>query len=114
MYFQICFPPSLECFDPYITDCLSTSVEDLTLDDEKTINIYPVPAQDFVNIQVKISGAIQVRIINLYGTEVYQQTFYSNGNLSEKVFIGDLYEGMYLVNITTDQQNYTRKITIKR
>ena len=114
MQFQVCFPPSVECFDPHILNCMTLSVEDAATDDEKMISIYPIPAQDYVNINLQLNGNIDVRIMDLLGKEVYQQTFYPTGNLTGKVFVGDLGEGMYLINITTNQQNYTRKLILKR
>ena len=114
MRFQVCFPPSVACFDPYILNCISLSLDAAATDDDRKINIYPVPAQDYVNINLKLSGNIDVRIMDLLGKEVYQQTFYPTGNLTKKVFVGNLGEGMYLINITTIQQNYTRKFSVKR
>jgi hypothetical protein len=114
MHYQVCFPPSVECFDTHIINCITSSVEGLTPDNERTINIYPVPAKDFVTVDLKISGTVRIEILNMFGAEVYNKAFYSAGNFSGTIFVGDLHEGMYLVNITTNQKNFTRKLSIER
>jgi hypothetical protein len=112
MQFQICYPPSVECFDPYILHCLTTSVEDKT--NEEPVHIFPVPAQNEVNIQLNMNAVAEVRIINLVGVEVFRQNVEVSGSFTLPVFIGDLPGGMYLINIATGTEIFTRKLTVNR
>ncbi len=114
MQFQICYPPSVECFDPYILHCLTTSMENNTTENEVPVEIFPVPARDQVNIRLNLNTPAEIRIVDLIGVEVFRQSVESAGGFTLPIFIGDLPEGMYLITVIAADETFTRKLTVNR
>ena len=72
----------------------------------KSISLYPNPANDFVRIEG--AEAAEVQIFNTLGQSV--KTFYNTNNLS----ISDFPEGVYLLRITsTDGNTFTNRLVIR-
>jgi len=114
MQFQICYPPSVECFDPYILHCLYTSIEDEPAANRQKVDIYPVPAYDHVNIRLNMAGNIYISIYDLIGSEVFRQTVQSSGEVNIPVPVRNLPEGMYIVTIRSEQEIISRKLSVKK
>lgn len=113
LHFSVCFPPSVECFDPIIMECLPSSVGVETLDEE-LVNIFPNPASDYANIELNFVGNVKIEILNLLGSVVYQNNINASGQTNEVVYLGDLADGLYLLSVQTEEQNISRKLTVRR
>ena len=113
LHFSVCFPPSVECFDPIITNCMPSAVGD-EVSDEELIEIFPNPASDYANLQLNFEGSAKVEIMNLLGSVVYTNQLQSSGQSNTVLYVGDLPDGMYLLSVQTDRQTYSQKLTIRR
>lgn len=90
-------------FDSFMFSTLS--VDDFTLDDS-TIQIYPNPASDYINIST--TSTIQsVEMFDVLGKKV---KYLKNSN---KVDARSLQSGIYIVKIYTDKGNIAKKILVE-
>ncbi|WP_298897545.1 T9SS type A sorting domain-containing protein [uncultured Psychroserpens sp.] len=95
------------------TDCESLSVDDFSL--SNTLNVFPNPAIDIINISNNSSESINasVEMYDLRGRKVYQNT--SNLSNALQINISNFESGMYLINITdTNSKAIVTKRIIKR
>lgn len=76
-------------------DTFSIDRETLAVSDvnKNAINIFPNPAKDVLNISSK-ENYKSVKIFNLYGQQVMEQTFNKEINISK------LEKGVYMLNLT--------------
>lgn len=81
------------------------SVKDIT-DTKKRIMIYPNPATDFI----RLSGSHPVKAVKIYNIEGKEIQIKLNKDMLD---IKSLPEGLYLLNIITDEGNFTEKFTKK-
>jgi hypothetical protein len=70
------------------------------LSDDCTFFLFPNPAADVVNMSCEQCGSVSVRITDLRGNLVLEQTLDLSGNLNGQVSIGHLAAGTYLVHGT--------------
>ncbi|RPD47267.1 glycoside hydrolase family 9 protein [Paracnuella aquatica] len=80
------------------------------------LQVYPNPVREHLNfvLQSDIATGATIQLINLDGKVVLQQfNFISKGNHHQKLPVGKLVKGVYLLKITTAGQTWVRKI-IKR
>jgi hypothetical protein len=79
-----------------------------TVEVSNSFNIYPNPANDFINIEINDNhnGNFNISIYNSLGIKVMET---SNENT---INIEDLPSGMYFINVTTENLNKTKKIII--
>ncbi len=95
------------------TDCESLSLDDFSL--SNTLNVFPNPAIDIINISNNSSESINasVEMYDLRGRKVYQNT--SNLSNALQINISNFESGMYLINITdTNSKAIVTKRIIKR
>ncbi|MCX7955262.1 MAG: M1 family aminopeptidase [Bacteroidales bacterium] len=64
---------------------------------DKEIKIYPVPAQDFINIEIPENIGNVMKIYNILGRLLFETIL--EGNKLEKIDISDLPSGAYIVKI---------------
>ena len=74
------------------------------------INVYPIPARDYVDI-VSSSPIARLSLYNSNGQMVKDM---KSGGLAERVSVGDLHPGIYIIEITTQGDVVRKKITISR
>ncbi|WP_282013830.1 C25 family cysteine peptidase [Marinifilum flexuosum] len=87
-----------------------SSSRDRALGENTSIKLYPNPATDYFKLeQSGISGELSVKIINLAGTVV--NTFISDG--SDKFDISNLSSGIYIVQISSGEESWTKKLVVK-
>lgn len=90
--------------------CNATEVKEL-----KTnlfdINISPNPANDFINIIASGNQKLNINIFNLLGKNVY-----SNNSLNpiSKIDVSNLPAGLYIVSVTSENSQISRRIIISR
>ncbi len=84
----------------------------------ESINVYPQPSQNFINIKSRLNIPIEsacIRITNILGANVLQQTIHPNDLKIEKsIDISDLETGIYFLTIQSDKYSITKKIIISK
>jgi uncharacterized protein YjdB len=92
-----------------LRDTSSLSVNDVTLAD---FNLYPNPAKDSFNVNLKNSEAIgsKINITNLNGQVIYKDILDSK---TKNIDTSNLNPGLYLIHISSDQASLTKKLIIK-
>ena len=75
--------------------------------DALSLELYPNPATDFINIK-GLNNATTVRIYNVLG---YQEALYTN--VTERIVISELKEGIYFVNVKEGEKNIIEKLVKK-
>jgi hypothetical protein len=84
-----------------------------TFTNNKNVSIYPNPVKDNLNINIKdFSGEISVKIIDINGREVLNQTI-SNFNGSNAIELSRFTSGIYILKLTGEDLNYSEKIIIE-
>jgi hypothetical protein len=73
----------------------------------KDISVYPNPARNMLHVECTDHSAQQVKLINLVGRTVLHET---NVNGTHKLDISGLENGIYLLQIESDNQTVTKKI----
>lgn len=90
-------------------DCSEPSPELTITDIAKSINYYPNPVQNILNIEAKNSAGIQnVNLYHLTGQKVLNYNF-SNAT-SAQIDASVLHTGIYMLEIISDKGNITSKI----
>ena len=93
-------------------DATTTAVEDKYLS-EKISNFYPNPSKDYTHIIYTAKEKCTIAIVDILGNQIKTITLNQVGN--QKIFIGDLPNGMYFGRITTDGNLLAiKKLIIKR
>jgi hypothetical protein len=78
-----------------------------------TINIYPNPATEVINVNLQGTVASQVRITDLQGRTLTSITPAITTTIVT-IPVNELSEGMYLVQVQTAQGIVTKKIVVAR
>jgi hypothetical protein len=83
-----------------------------TLTDNGTIKVFPNPANDYIFIEgtLSVTANLQVSIINMFGQKVMDKVVFANENFSEKLSIGGLTNGVYLIEIRSGDMVRNAKI----
>ena len=93
-------------------NAITTAIEDNSLS-EKISNFYPNPSKDYTNIIYTAKEKCTIAIVDILGNQIKTITLNQVGN--QKIFIGDLPNGMYFGRITTDGNLLAiKKLIIKR
>jgi hypothetical protein len=78
----------------------------ITSEDLSEISIYPIPASDYLNIKVPNYIKIKsIRLVDMNGKVVVQLQ-----NQVEKVNVSNLQQGVYLIQITTENGSISKRI----
>lgn len=72
------------------------------------LNVYPNPANDYLQITTAINGVKNIAIYDVMGKEVLNTT-----TVNEVINVASLNAGIYLVKITEEGKTATRKLVIK-
>jgi len=76
-------------------------------------SLYPNPVtSDYLNV-VAPSGSSTLTIIDILGRQV-SETLLNDQETDQKVYVGNLNEGIFFVRVNSDQGQLTKKILIKR
>lgn len=94
-----------------IGDCPSLSVESITA--SNSINIFPNPTSDFLNLNFKENLSGTLFLYDLSGKKVIDLAVNSNGNDSVTIDCSEFAPGIYLLKIATKNRLYSSKIIIK-
>jgi thiol-disulfide isomerase/thioredoxin len=83
----------------------------------ETIKIYPNPAKNRVNLDLKFSseGEITIKVFDFLGEKVLQETSPAhNGTAKLSLDVNCLKNGMYIVSIENDKERYMKKLIINK
>ena len=93
-------------------NAITTAIEDKSLS-EKISNFYPNPSKDYTNIIYTAKEKCTIAIVDILGNQLKTITLNQVGN--QKIFIGDLPNGMYFGRVTTGGNLLAiKKLIIKR
>ena len=94
----------------------SVSVENLEA--QVSVNVYPNPTNDVANVQFSVANASEVsmNVINMLGQTIYAEDFGTvlAGEHRTEVDFGSLDAGLYLVNLNTNGNVTTLKVTVTK
>jgi hypothetical protein len=101
-----------EAFEVTVDNTVGTS--DLESQDI-SITVYPNPGNSLFNIQVSTDypGLKQIRLSNLLGKTIYNETIKINNTLVYQLNLEELPDGIYFLEIGNDDQVVTKKL-VKR
>jgi hypothetical protein len=78
---------------------------------KKLIDIYPNPAQDFININFTgLEGNATVRVFDIYGKQVLQQ---QTNKTNSQLGISGLSKGIYMVKVLQGETVVSSKKIVK-
>ncbi len=88
------------------------AVNDLVADN--LFSIYPNPNNGEFSIQVNSSSSnnILVEVYDLRGRLILNKSYNNSGNLNEKLNLGNVQSGIYLVNVNDGSRKSTKKIVV--
>jgi hypothetical protein len=119
IFFDPCYPPTVDGFDPYFEQCAETiGIQDNPQNLTKTgiLSIYPIPADRNLSVEISshVSGIITLEVYNLLGTKVLSQSFENKVNKQTVTLqIDDLPDGPYFLRMIQDKQTIdTRKLLV--
>ena len=91
----------------------SSVFESDTISFGSLVNLYPVPAKDYISIK-KVSdnvGKITMDIINIDGVKVLDETI-KNGEIIKKVSLKSLSKGVYFIKMKIKSKEFSKKLII--
>jgi hypothetical protein len=119
MYFDPCYPPTIDGFDPYFEQCAEPfGISDNPQNLNKTgiITMYPVPAEKYLTVELNstLSGTITLEVFDLMGIKVMSKSFENKQHLQTYTLsVADLQQGTYFLRMVQDEQIIdTRKLLI--
>ena len=86
----------------------SLSVENNLVNELANVQLYPNPTSNTLNIKVHNQQIQSIKIFNLIGKEVMNVS--SKNNETENINISQLVHGIYVIQIKTDVNTFTKKI----
>ena len=80
-----------------------------------SVNIYPNPAADYLNIDMEGFNGQQVQVIitDMSGKQVINNTLKVNGSQTSTLDVSNLPTGTYFIQIQTEDQNVVKPIVIR-
>jgi Secretion system C-terminal sorting domain len=76
------------------------------------VEIFPVPANDYIYLKNLPEGNLHYRIVDLSGSVVLENTFL-NSSLLEKINVKNLFKGVYFVEIFSENSVIVNRRIIK-
>lgn len=100
-------------FDIEISDDAPVSTTEVNL--EQAITLYPNPAQDklFVQIDKVLKGAVNLSVFNMQGQQMSHQK-YASATTTKVLDTSKLTNGIYFVQLRTEEGTMTKKVSIQR
>jgi hypothetical protein len=103
MYFDPCYPPTVNGFDPYFGICAAiVGVEDAPLPSESRISLYPNPARNQVNIAFSSphhEAKYTIEVYNTMGYKSLSSVIEKNNDEDMVLDISALKPGTYLLRL---------------
>ena len=108
-----------------ITDVLQSQVEDYTVNVEESLStdenvfggfqIFPNPNEGVFIVQLNLnySNKVDIKVFDIRGRSVYDQTFVNQGNFNEEIDLNSVQSGLYLVQVSDGLKSATKKIIVE-
>jgi|GEM_PF-4883906 len=81
------------------------------------LSIYPNPSNGnftIVGSDLKMNGNISIEVVNVIGQRIYSKySTIANGEITESLSLGNLSDGIYIVNIGNRTDRISRRVVIK-
>lgn len=87
----------------------TTGVDNVEADKNMVTAIYPNPATDVINIELDADSEATISILDLQGRTIMSETATA---VQRTIDVAGLAEGVYLLNVSTENGRETHKITI--
>lgn len=110
LHFNVCFPPTPECFDDFIFSCGATNMADY--DDADQITIYPNPASEIFTLSTGNTDPKKIEIVDMVG-KIVKSISPASGIQNTAVQISNLQSGMYFIRVETGDGIITKKLSVK-
>ncbi len=100
-------------FGPF-TVASSVGVADITF--ASAINVYPVPASNYINIDITLNDAsnLILNVRDISGKLIVSRTVKGTGEISEIISVENMLEGVYFLEITNDIESTTERFMVIR
>jgi len=112
--------PGLKRFAAQRYDDISKTLDELNIDcntaveissrEQNQLQLYPLPARDWLNIGHFPGHEVSVSILDLYGREVMDAIFFEKGRMN----VARLTNGCYVVQVTEGESTYSKLLQIMR
>ncbi len=106
---------TLDCEELSFVAVESSSVfEDDTIGLGTFLDIYPIPAKDFISINKKSNqlGDISFSILDIHGETVVNELIYKKEK-DKKISLKSLPKGMYIIKMTIKHKEYYKKLIVQ-
>ena len=102
-----------EEFGPYIVENATVSVLDLEF--VNSLDIYPIPAREYVNFSVELSEVMptQLRVLDTGGRVVWDRAF-DQKKIDVRIEVVDVPAGIYFIDFGTDRVRSLEKVVVVR
>ncbi|MCD4788498.1 MAG: endonuclease [Bacteroidales bacterium] len=83
---------------------------------ENNIKIYPLPAKDYITIELKnpFANSYTIKLFNIFGNNVYCDNYSFSNNNPLKIDLRELTDGLYFIFIISEKYIAEDKVLIKR
>ena len=97
-----------------LTVCTTTETALSTSEFElENFMVYPNPTSGKFNVKFNTLDDSEVKLFDIRGRSIYQEQFEAKGGkFNEQLNFSDLSKGIYVLNITSGDKNYVKKIVI--
>ena len=118
MFFDPCYPPTVNGFDPYFANCAAMvgMGDHAEIGETGNILIYPNPSGDIFLLDMNLEkpGKVGINLFNLVGAKVLSSYYQLNpGNNTLSISLVHLPEGPYLILVERPgQSSYAQKVMI--
>lgn len=99
-------------FDNYFCRASATntllSIDEIATIEKEVISVYPNPSKDIININSTINSFNSISIVDLNGRVVKNVNF--DSVVEAQISISDLASGIYVINVTSEKETFSKKI----
>ncbi|MEM6515712.1 MAG: reprolysin-like metallopeptidase [Bacteroidota bacterium] len=104
-------------FDGEVED-YTVNVEESLSTDENVFGgfqIFPNPNEGVFNVKLNLnnSNKVDIKVFDIRGRSVYDQTFVNQGNFNEEIDLNSVQSGLYLVQVSDGLKSATKKIIVE-
>ncbi len=106
--------------EDYTLNCTDnvTAIDEVDTNSKPLINVYPTPIKDAFTLDISFpeNGNYKLEIANTLGQIVYSEALEINNRnykYSKKLNLGDLSKGVYIIHLSGDKTNTTKKIIME-
>jgi hypothetical protein len=120
LYFDPCYPPTVNGFDPFFESCdtLTGINNDNDASSAEILSVFPNPARDEVTVVIVIqeTGPVEIEFTDLLGIKVISASYHATPGEGKFIMnTGKLSNGIYFVKIIQNGlSTHTHKILISR